>query len=91
MEQKYNIPPLRVRGLDCRSGSEFKCHNHEVEKGLFPSCLTSGWRAIIVWFEVYSSENIMKLHFYNVHENKLSKYCLHTAITALNITVLLCL
>ena len=44
---------------------------------------------VIVWFEVYIFENILKLHCYNIHEIKFSRYCLHTAITILHATVIL--
>jgi hypothetical protein len=46
------ISPLRVRGLDYRSGSEFSCHNNKAVTSLCPSCPASGLHVVIVWFEV---------------------------------------
>jgi hypothetical protein len=59
-EHKYYIssPGQGVR-LPLRVGVSSSCHNNKFDTGLSPSCLTSGWQAVIVWFEVFIFGNIM--------------------------------
>jgi hypothetical protein len=37
---RYIIPPIRIKGLAYRSGSEFSCHKNKVDKGVSPHCQT---------------------------------------------------
>jgi hypothetical protein len=89
---RYNISPPG-QGVWLPPGQSSSCHNHKVDRGLSSSCLTSGWHAVIVWFEVYIFGNVMKVHCYNIHEIKLSGCCtpvyfsLQYAIISMYITV----